>query len=292
MSVLLCLPQISWAVGDVRFAVIGDYGTVNPHTTAVARMIKTWDPDFILTTGDNNYPHGAWETIDDNVGSLYSPYIYPYGGKYEKSSVTHNRFWPCLGNHDMGQGGKAEPFFRYFPALDGQYAYDFVSGPVHFFALCSDPRCPDGIDPSSKQIRWFEGKVKESTAPWKVVYYHHPTYSSSVMTPGFKKWPSEHWGKNHERKFDLPLGEWGVSAVLSGHLHLYERFDIDGVPYIINGLGGDERYVFQDESPAIQSKVRFADEPGALCFEASQNRLSLKFITTTGKIIDEYSLQK
>jgi len=180
---------------SVRFSVIGDYGTESKGAQNVSTLLKSWDPDFIITTGDNNYPKGEAETIDKNIGAFYSQYIYPYRGEYDQSSVTHNHFWPCLGNHDFGKNGDARPYFDYFPALKNQFYYDFVEGNVHFFSVCSDRKCPDGISSDSRQLCWLKKKVQESQQTWKIVYYHHPTYSSRVRSPGGGKWPPENLEK-------------------------------------------------------------------------------------------------
>ena len=45
------------------FAVVGDFGSGNGHETAVASMIESWHPDFVLTVGDNAYPLGAPELL-------------------------------------------------------------------------------------------------------------------------------------------------------------------------------------------------------------------------------------
>ena len=39
---------------SICFAVIGDYGKSGEDELAVANMVKSWNPDFIITTGDNN----------------------------------------------------------------------------------------------------------------------------------------------------------------------------------------------------------------------------------------------
>ena len=83
----------------VRFAVIGDYGLAGDAEAAVAALVHSWQPDFILTVGDNNYPSGATDTMDENVGQYFQAYIYPYYGQYGPGADT-NRFFPTLGNHD------------------------------------------------------------------------------------------------------------------------------------------------------------------------------------------------
>ena len=39
----------------ITFAAIGDYGSDSASHSQVATMIDGWDPDFIITVGDNRY---------------------------------------------------------------------------------------------------------------------------------------------------------------------------------------------------------------------------------------------
>ena len=56
-----------------RFAIIGDYGEDGPDEAAVAAMVAGWNPDWVVTTGDNNYPSGSALTIDPNIGVIAVP---------------------------------------------------------------------------------------------------------------------------------------------------------------------------------------------------------------------------
>src|SRR4051794_92482 len=49
-------------VTTARFAVIGDYGSAGSDEADVATLIRSWNPDFITTTGDNNYDAGCADT--------------------------------------------------------------------------------------------------------------------------------------------------------------------------------------------------------------------------------------
>src|SRR5688572_32246374 len=71
--------------GDpLRFAVLGDYGytLAGPSVADVARLVKSWRPDLIITAGDNNYPLGEASTIDENIGQHYQEFIANYKGFY------------------------------------------------------------------------------------------------------------------------------------------------------------------------------------------------------------------
>ena len=266
------LPPTPNPYSTVRFAVIGDYGLAGQAEEDVANLIKGWGPDFIITTGDNNYPNGASATIDENIGQYYHEYIYPYNGRYG-SGATYNRFFPSLGNHDYITLG-AEPYFEYFTLPGNERYYDFTWGPLHLFAINSDPNEPDGVGRSSSQAAWLRERMALSTLPWKIVYMHHAPYSSGYHgSTDWSRWPYK---------------EWGASAVLAGHDHTYERLIVDDLPYFVNGLGGGPRYTFSGVYPGSQE--RFSDEYGAMLVTATYTELTFSFYTRHGDCIDIYTL--
>src|SRR5438105_2912302 len=63
-----------------HFAAIGDYGLAGQTEADVSALVHGWNPDFIITVGDNNYPTGQASTMDANVGQYYQDFIYPYKG--------------------------------------------------------------------------------------------------------------------------------------------------------------------------------------------------------------------
>jgi len=208
----------------VRFAVIGDYGANTPDEAAVATLVKSWGPHFIITTGDNSYPNSSTQALlDTNVGQYYWEYIYPYHGVYTVSvggpiaPVNHNRFWPSLGNHDWYHTLDAGPYRAFFSLPNNERYYAFTVGPVAFFAVSSDGAEPDGITAASTQGQWLQAQLAASTAPWQVVFFHHPPYSSSSVHGST---PSLQW----------PFQAWGADVVLSGHVHNYERLAVNGIP--------------------------------------------------------------
>ncbi len=258
----------------LTFAVIGDYGSGDHNAQAVADLVKSWTPDLIITVGDNNYPDGYWETIDANIGQFYAEYIHPYQGDYGPGAAA-NAFYPTPGNHDWNTD-RLQPYLEYFTLPGNEYYYDFRAGPVHFFALDTDSRTPDGVGMSSVQAQWLKERLAASDAVWKVVYGHVPPYSSG--THGSVDW------------IRWPFKEWGATIYLSGHDHLFERLEVDGFPYIINGLGGGAIYYFNQPLPGSQK--RFTGEYGALLVTANVEEITFQFITTQGNVVDSYTIQK
>ncbi|MBN2503546.1 MAG: metallophosphoesterase [Anaerolineales bacterium] len=258
----------------IRFAVIGDYGTAGDGLAQVAALVKVWQPDFIITTGDNNYPRGTYETIDENIGQYFHEYIYPYRGEYGAGAET-NRFFPVLGNHDW-MTDNAQPYLDYFTLPGNERYYDFEWEFVHFFALDADYDEPDGIGLSSAQADWLEAGMAATDAPWQVVYMHIPPYSSG------------HYGPT--KAVQWPFAAWGADVVIAGHDHVYERLQVEGIPYIINGLGGDSRYEFEAVLP--ESQVRYSSNFGAMLVEATRTQMHFQFVNINGEVIDDYILEK
>ena len=242
---------------------------------AVSELVNSWAPDFIISTGDNNYPNGSAETIDENVGQYFHKYIGSYQGDYGEGAQI-NRFFPTLGNHDW-DSDNAQPYFDYFTLPGNERYYEFTWEFLHFFAINSDWREPDGIGSSSKQAAWLKEKLAASQKPWKIVYLHTPPYSSGLHGSN----PAVQW----------PFKEWGATVVLSGHDHLYERLEINGFTYLTNGLGGSP-YIYPFPSVIPGSLVRYNQANGAMKVTASLTKITFVFINIFGEVIDEYTISK
>ncbi len=255
-----------------RVVAIGDYGIAGPDELAVSNLVHALAPEAVITLGDNNYDNGAASTIDANIGQYYHDYIAPYTGSYGPGA-TRNRFFPALGNHDWIAFGAA-PYLAYFTLPGNERYYDFVEGSVHYFAIDSDSHEPDGTSASSVQAKWLQNALAGSTSPFNVVYFHHSPYSSGPhQSEEIMRWP---------------FREWGADLVLTGHDHTYERIVRDGFPYVINGLGGQARYAF--ETITACSQVRYNSDFGALAIDATQERMTLRFMTASDHVADMLTL--
>ncbi|HKG20684.1 MAG TPA: metallophosphoesterase [Blastocatellia bacterium] len=258
----------------IRVAVIGDYGLAGEREMDVANLVKSWSPDLIITTGDNNYENGAASTIDANIGQFYHGFIFPYFGIYGGAAAS-NRFFPSLGNHDWNTAG-AQPYLNYFTLPGNERYYDFVWGPVHFFVIDSDAHEPDGVASTSTQANWLRVRLASATEPWKLVYFHHSPYSSGLHgSIAYMQWPFQ---------------AWGATAVLTGHDHLYERIIRNGFPYFVNGAGGGGLYEFLS-TPVSGSEVRYNADNGAMMVDADTSSITFRFISRQGLVADTYVLR-
>lgn len=263
----------SQTFAQVRFAAIGDYGLAGDNELAVANLVKSWNPDFIVTLGDNNYPLGADSTIDQNIGQYYHEYIYPYKGNYGTGSNV-NKFFPALGNHDW-YSDSGKPYFNYFTLPGNERYYDLIRGNVHLYILDSEPIEPDGVSDTSVQAMWLKKSLNSSWEKWNIVIVHHAPYSSGPHgSTNFTQWP-----------YKL----WGADLVLSGHDHLFERLRIDSLSYIICGASGHSLYSFLE--PLDGSIFRYNVNYGALLIEADDEQLIVKFYNINNELIDSASIE-
>jgi len=257
----------------LRFAVVGDYGNDSPDEAAVAALIRGWSPDFIITTGDNNYPGGTTATIDTNIGKYFHDFIGGYAGRYGAGSAR-NRFWPSPGNHDWLGG--IDPYVRYFALPGNERYYDVDMGLVHIFALDSDDHEPDGVASGSAQRAWLKQRLRDSRACYDVVFFHHPPYNSG------------HHGSSRYMRW--PFASWGADVVMAGHDHHYERLDVGGTPYFVSGAGGAPLNPAQPIVP--ESRFRFAAGHGAMLVTATRTGITYEFWTVDGKKIDSLHVDK
>jgi Calcineurin-like phosphoesterase len=193
------------------FAVVGDFGSGTSNEAAVASLIESWHPDFVLTVGDNAYPMGSTELLDRDI---FGPYA---------AVMRESAWFPALGNHDVqADGGKPE--LDAFHSLGNERWYRFTWGNVAVVVLDSDT----SVAPGSPQLR-FARRAFAHRACFRFAAWHHPPWEppGRTISPGL-------------RSNVVPLVQKdGIQVVFVGHLHAYARSrPHGGVVYVAVGTGG------------------------------------------------------
>jgi hypothetical protein len=156
--------------------------------------------------------------------------------------------------------------------MDGRLYYSFKAPKqdVRFFAL-------ESTYPEPEQIQWVEEELKKAGEDWKIMYFHHPLYSSG----------GRHGSDLRLREVLEPLFvQYNVSVVFAGHDHFYERIRPQkGIAHFVVGSGGKlARGDIDDRSP-ITARGFDADY-AFLAAEVIDDQLYFNTISRAGGIVD------
>jgi 4-amino-4-deoxy-L-arabinose transferase-like glycosyltransferase len=233
--------------------------------------------DGILLLGDNL--HYGPEDAGDPAAVARREIEIPF-----KSIIDLNvPFYAALGNHDVDHDLKA--FELQYPLFNmkGQRYYSkvFGNGLVEVFFLDSNTLEDEDIDPDPQQIKWLKGALRQSSAIWKVAVLHHPIYSTAMKHPA---------DPVMARLLDPLFREYGVSLVLQGHNHVYERLTpMHGIHYITAGSGGIVRK--GDLRPDAQERLAGNDQVQVfLMLEFNSKTCKMIAYDMLLKVVDECSI--
>ena len=260
--------------GSVRFAVIGDSGRGDEAQYQTAAQLHAWRErfpfDFVLMLGDNIYDHHTPADYQRRFEQPYKPLL--------DAGVT---FHAAIGNHD----DPAQMFYEKFN-MGGERYYSFrraemslrgglTGGGVRFFVL--DSRSLD-----SGQLTWLHQQLRDSGSRWKVVYFHHPLYTSGRYRAAARLLRDE---------LEPVLVSGDVDVVLAGHEHFYERLTPQrGIAYFIAGASGALRK--GDIRPSDLTARGFDNDNSFLLMEVAGNELYFQAVSRTGETVDAGVIRK
>ena len=248
---------------SVRWAVIGDNGTgEQPEIEIANQMQRYWSVvkyDFVTMDGDNIYGDHSPEDFRIKFEEPYKPLL-----------DENVKFYASLGNHDDAQ---IEVNYKPYN-MNGNRYYTFQRKNVQFFVLDSDVMTP-------QQLSWLEENLRNSTTPWKIVYFHHPLFTCAMF----------HGPSVILRKQLMPLFiKYGVNAVWSGHEHVYERLKPqNGIYFFLEGESGQLRYNNIRTSCDLD-EARFDTDRTFMLAEVTGNTMYFQTIARSGAIVDSGEL--
>jgi predicted MPP superfamily phosphohydrolase len=244
--------------GSLRFAVMGDTGSGSNKQQQVADMMVQYQAvfpfEFVLMMGDNLYGGETPRDFENKFSNVY-----------KKLLDDKVKFYATLGNHDMALQANYQNF-----NMNGKEYYRFKKGNVAFYCLNSNYM-------DKKQVQWLEQELAKDTSEWKVMFFHHPPYSSA----------KKHGSDSHLREVLEPMFvKYGVNVVLTGHDHVYERIKPQkGIYYFVSGAGGKLRSGDVKDSSPLTDKS-FDRDMHFMLFEVAGDQMYFQAISRTGNTID------
>ena len=253
----------------VVVAAVGDIST-----TSISNQDKTSDLVFnagydgVLGLGDLQYENGELANFNNYYNSTW--------GRFK--AITY----PAPGNHEYNTAGAAG-YYSYFGARAGDPTkgyYSFNLGEWHLIALnsnCGDVAC----DANSAQVTWLKADLLANTKKCVLAYWHHPRFNSGY-THGNATNVGPFWDALYAAKADI---------VLSGHDHIYERFNpqtpaavadpTNGIREWVVGTGGRALYGTIIAQP--NSAIRNSSTYGVLKLTLKPAGYDWKFMPIAGQ---------
>ena len=260
LLLMLCLlPGLAPAGEPLTFAVIGDtrIGLTESVYTAFIKKMEEQKIQTIFITGDAIDRPGSrpeWERFLEITGKEKTLYVVP-------------------GNHDVHDTASLSVYTKLF---NKPPYHSFTKGDTIFILLNSE--MPDQWGRiTGEQFEWLKTELKKPFA-YKLVFLHRPLFPTTFGTLyGLDRHKSE-----RDRLHDL-LVENGVTLVVMGHEHLYDRTKKDGITYVITGGGGARLLTYSDQHGGFFHYLIAKRENGGYLFTVYDMR---------GNIRDEFPIKR
>ena len=228
--------------------------------------------EAVLLLGDNFYTHG----VSTNTSSRFQD---TFEAVYPPSAFKQLPFYVVAGNHDHRGNVQAQIDYHgsprwHFPTLYYTLSWSFTSSSgadrtvdvimidtVSLAGLClaeeEYPGCPlefaDGADGNEDQWAWLAQQLNASTADFLWIAGHYPIYSvgndgtTTVLVQRL-----------------LPLLRLAEGHYISGHDHMLEHIESDGVNMFVTGPGRECCYdaTHNDTVPADDIKYMISGPNG------------------------------
>jgi hypothetical protein len=215
--------------GDIRFTDPQNKIVTDPKVRRwLVEKVAAEKPDALLLSGDvpfrggekRDYQQFVEETAPWRASGLFVA--------------------PALGNHEvngLNQQQCLENWWTAFPQVRGHRWYAMQLG-SRIYALNLDST--SDLTPGSQQLTWIKDQLSRLPATTRFVFFNMHNPPAADNQP---KGDADH----NERPNELALAAFLKTApgrdkaqfiVVAGHIHNYERFFRDDIPYLVSGGGG------------------------------------------------------
>jgi chitodextrinase len=259
----------------------------NTFTPSSGTTPPAGSPFVVVAAGDGADGATSAANVTAEISSI-NPNLFLYlGDVYQNGTIAEfynwygnggtnfNNFYsitnPTIGNHEY-TGNLAVGYFDYWNNIPDYYSYD--AGGWHFISLNSNSS-RIGVDVNSAQYAWLAQDLAANSNMCTIVYYHHPLFNIGPEGPTTSM--SDIWSL---------MAQYGVSVVLNGHDHDYQRWvplDGNGNPsptgiteFVAGGAGhglqtiagSDYRVAFSDDlNPEAFGVLKMILNPAGVNYE-------------------------
>ena len=254
-------------------------------------------PFIVAATGDGASGEASAQKVSDMIASL-NPNLFLYlGDVYESGSMAEFYNWygtagtnfsrfrpitdPTVGNHEY-LTKEAQAYFDYWNNIPSYYSFN--AGGWHFISLNANANhVPTDIQ--SSQYQWLEKDLADNANACTIVFYHQPLFN--IGPEGSDSSMSDIW---------TLMAQYGVSIVLNGHDHDYQRWvaldgngqpDPNGITEFVAGGGGHGiQKLSQTDKRVAYSNDLNPDTFGALELKLNSGGVEFSYINNQGANLD------
>jgi acid phosphatase type 7 len=222
----------------LRIIVYGDMRFTDPSNTSdAAPGVRKWlaqkvaeeKPDVLLLTGDMPF-HGS----DLNDWKIYSQETAAW-------SQERLRIYPTIGNHEALNDPRSgiRNYFAAYPQIENHNYYSVQLGNVYLITLDSSTF----LNVGSAQRRWLDSQLAHIPPSADFVFFlFHVPLVSDLQTAFMLGIPSPSTLDLRHELEAAAAASHAKFVIFNGHIHNYERFEINGITHVITGGGGARPY--------------------------------------------------
>lgn len=315
---------VEGTIVPVRIWAIGDFGNGTTAQTAVRDAYVNYTgsipTNLWIWLGDDAYETGTDAQFQTRVFEKYPQQFKQYP------------LYPSPGNHDYAEAGYQSnntlglnfPYFSIFTVPQNAEAGGIASGTpkyysynyanIHFISLDSYGAYNNSGSP---MYQWLNNDLASNTQRWTIVYFHHTPYSKGTHNTDVSVESVD------MRTNIIPLLEsYHVDMVLCGHSHINERSYLiknhygiansfnsgmmvsgsvntfiktppfDGTVYAVCGTSGQAPGPTQVGYPMQCMAFSNNSSSCSMVIDVMGDDLAAKFLTTSGSIIDQFTISK
>lgn len=255
--------------------------TMAPVSTDAVAVLVAQTPDLVIHGGDLQYMSSPFDTWGGYFAAM---------APLTRSAAVHT----IVGNHEYEEQNEFD--VHYLRLLAGQGddgavgdRHAFTWGAVRF--ICMNSEEDFGVEDGPQQA-WLLAELDAATQDdgieHIIVAFHRPLYSFSKHQP-----------RREARAVLHPLfRDAGVRLVLAGHVHAYERFEHEGVTYLVDGGGGALSYdpnedleeIERDHPEEIERRIIASRSMGVTTVDVDGGSLSVTRYDLQGEVVDTFTI--
>jgi hypothetical protein len=216
--------------GDMRFTDPANTSDTQPGVRKwLAQKVGEEKPDLLLITGDMPF-HGS-DAADWKV----------YFQETALWTQERLRVYPTIGNHDILPDPRSglRNYFAAYPQIGNHAWYSVQLGNIYLITLDST----NFLEAEGAQRRWLESQLAHlpSSADFVFFLFHIPLVSD-LQTAFMLGIPAPDILELRHYLEAQAATSHAKFVIFNGHIHNYERFELNGITHVITGGGGARPY--------------------------------------------------